>query len=50
MKIGLKTECRAAPRHEDEAEMRQIVLAVLQEADSDLDSDAVCERALYRKT
>ena len=50
MKSNPNTECHAALSPEDEAEMRQIILEVLQEADCDLEIDEVCERVLYRKT
>ena len=50
MKNRLNTEHHAVLSPEDEAEMRQIILEVLNEADRDLDIDEVCERALYRKT
>lgn len=50
MKKNLNAECPMPLSPEDEAEMRQIILEVLREADDDLDIDEVCERALYRKT
>lgn len=50
MKKSLNAEYPMALSPEDEAEMRQIILEVLHEADGDLDIDEVRERALYRKT
>jgi len=50
MKTSLNTDYQTVLSPEDEAEMRQIILEVLDDADIDLDIDEVCERALYRKT
>lgn len=50
MKKSLNAEYPMALSPVDEAEMRQIILEVLHEADDDLDIDEVCDRALYRKT
>ena len=50
MKSSLEANYGTALSPEDEAEMRQINLEVLDEADADLHIDVVCERALFRKT